>query len=72
VSDEHFDPDDIDGMVERLEQLRIRHRELDDAIDRLTLEGGEAFQIMAMKREKLRVKDRIAWLSSRLTPDIIA
>ncbi len=72
MSDEHFDPDDIDGMVERLEQLRIRHRELDDAIDRLTLEGGEAFQIMAMKREKLRVKDRIAWLSSRLTPDIIA
>lgn len=72
VNEDVFDPGDTDKMMQRLEELRERHRDLDAAIERLELDGGQDFKIMGLKREKLRVKDRIVWLSSKLTPDIIA
>ena len=34
--------------------------------------GGHDIRVMGLKREKLRIKDSISWLSSKLTPDIIA
>lgn len=72
MSEDVFDPVDIDKMLERLEELRVRHRDLDQAIDKLEADGGQDFKVMTLKREKLRIKDRIVWLSSKLTPDIIA
>jgi hypothetical protein len=72
LSDIVFDPTNIEEMEKRLEELRARHRELDDTIAQLKLDGGEEIRLMGLKREKLRLKDRIAWLSSKLTPDIIA
>jgi len=72
LSDIVFDPADMEGMLVRLEDLRLRHRELDKTIDELELAGGQDIQVMGLKREKLRVKDRIVWLSSKITPDIIA
>jgi hypothetical protein len=72
LSDIVFDPADIDGMLATLEELRSRHRELDQTIEHLEREGGDDIKVMGLKREKLRVKDRIAWLSSKITPDIIA
>lgn len=72
LSDIVFDPTDMDAMVEQLEQLRQRHRDLDASIDQLKLSGGDDISIMGLKREKLRLKDRIAWLSAKCTPDIIA
>jgi hypothetical protein len=72
LSDIVFDPNNIEEMEQRLEDLRARHRELDETIARLKAEGGDDISIMALKREKLRVKDRIVWLSSKIMPDIIA
>ncbi len=72
MSEDGLDLGDLDAMEARLEQLRTRHRELDQRIEQLELDGGQAFQVMTLKREKLRLKDRIAWLISKLTPDIIA
>ncbi len=72
LSDIVFDPANIEEMEQRLEELRTRHRELDETIDRLKTAGGEDIRVMGLKREKLRVKDSIMWLSSKLTPDIIA
>jgi hypothetical protein len=72
LSDDGFDVSDIDAMMRSLEAMRERHRALDEEIARLEAAGDQPFQVMALKREKLRVKDRISWLSSRLTPDIIA
>lgn len=72
LSDISFDPTDMDGMVARLEDLRQRHRELDVTIEELEAAGGDDIRVMGLKREKLRVKDRIAWLCSKMTPDIIA
>jgi hypothetical protein len=72
VNEDGFDPGDIDKMMERLESLRSRHRELDQEIDTLESAGGQDIKIMGLKREKLRLKDHIAWLSSKIMPDIIA
>lgn len=72
MSDIVFDPTDMDGMMLRLEELRTRHRELDQTIEQLESDGGNDIKVMSLKREKLRVKDRIVWLSAKLTPDIIA
>ena len=72
LTDIVFDPTDMDGMVARLEELRTRHRELDRTIEQLEAEGGQDIQVMGLKREKLRIKDRISWLSAKITPDIIA
>lgn len=67
-----FDPNDIDSMARRLEELRGEHRMLDERIELLEAEGASPFEVMALKRQKLRLKDRISWLSAKLTPDIIA
>jgi hypothetical protein len=72
VSEDVFDAGDLDKMAERLEELRTRHRDLSTQIEAMELSGEQPFQVMTLKREKLRIKDRIAWLSSKLTPDIIA
>lgn len=72
MNEDVFDPGDIDKMLQRLEELRSRHRQLDAAIEQLETDGGQDIKIMGLKREKLRIKDHIAWLSSKLTPDIIA
>ncbi len=72
MSDSSFDTTDIDAMLQRLEELQLRHRELDTTIEQLAATGANDIQIMALKREKLRIKDRIVWLSSHMMPDIIA
>jgi len=72
LTDIVFDPTDMDGMVVRLEELRARHRELDRSIEELEIAGSDDIKVMGLKREKLRIKDRIAWFSAKITPDIIA
>ncbi len=72
MSDIVFDPTNLEAMVERLEELRQRHRDLDTSIEEMIVAGGNDIGVMGLKREKLRLKDRIMWLSSKMTPDIIA
>lgn len=72
LTDIVFDPTDIDGMLKQLEDLRARHRDLDVTIETLKQEGADDIKVMSLKREKLRIKDRIVWLSAKITPDIIA
>jgi hypothetical protein len=60
-------------MRKRLAMLRIEHRDLDAAIDALTLAGSpDQLQIARLKKRKLAMKDQIAMLEDYLVPDIIA
>lgn len=60
-------------MRKRLEGLRIEHRDLDAAIDALTLAGStDLLQIARLKKRKLKLKDQIALIEDYLIPDIIA
>lgn len=56
-----------------LAQLRQAHQDLDDAV--AALEAGpqpDQLQIARLKKKKLVLRDQIAKLDNRLTPDIIA
>ena len=62
-----------DEMRQRLEMLRIEHRDLDAAIDALTAAGSiDQLQIARLKKRKLKLKDQIALIEDYLIPDIIA
>ena len=57
----------------RLEALTQEHRDLDMAIEALrSLPGHDQIQLARLKKRKLKLKDEIARLESRLVPDIIA
>jgi len=54
-------------------ELRIEHRDLDDVISRLAKDPyADQFQVKRLKKRKLHLKDQIAWLESRLIPDLEA
>ena len=56
-----------------LEVFRRQHRDLDEAIGALVERGtGDQLTIKRLKKQKLLLKDKIAMIEDRLTPDIIA
>ncbi|MEM6303947.1 MAG: DUF465 domain-containing protein [Pseudomonadota bacterium] len=56
-----------------LEVFRREHRDLDDAIDALQERSiTDQLQLKRLKKQKLRLKDKIRLIEDRLTPDIIA
>ena len=64
---------DLFRNIERLRQLRIEHRDLDDVISRLTLDFRvDELQMKRLKKRKLMLKDQIAKLESQLIPDLNA
>ena len=64
--------DDRESLLRRLHELRSEHRDLDTVIARLNGQHADQLQIQRLKKRKLKLKDEIAWLESRLVPDIIA
>ena len=59
--------------VERLRQLRIEHRDLDDIIARLQMDlHVDELQLKRLKKRKLTLKDLILRLESELIPDLNA
>ena len=59
--------------VQRLRQLRIEHRALDDVLHRLQLDLYiDQVQMRRLKKRKLMIKDQIARLESQLIPDLNA
>ncbi|ATX65396.1 YdcH family protein [Roseinatronobacter bogoriensis] len=62
-----------DVLRVKLEVLRQKHRDLDEAINALHEQGPLAqLTIQRLKKEKLKLKDQISRIEDELTPDIIA
>jgi hypothetical protein len=56
-----------------LEELRLEHRDLDDVIDHLNHSAyPDQLQLKRLKKRKLRLKDMIQMIESRLIPDLDA
>ena len=59
--------------VEKLRQLRIEHRDLDEVISRLSMDiSVDEIQIKRLKKRKLMLKDQIERQQSQLIPDLNA
>ncbi len=59
--------------IEKLRQLRIEHRDLDQIISRLAMDiHVDEVQMRRLKKRKLLLKDQIARLESQSIPDLNA
>lgn len=62
-----------EALKQKLEELRMEHRDLDDVIARVSESAPfDQLQIQRLKKRKLALKDQIAQVESLLLPDIIA
>ena len=70
MSNFNHDPGEIAHL---LADLREEHRDLDEAIARLSDDlSVDQLQLTRMKKRKLKLKDWIAYLESQLIPDLDA
>ena len=68
-----MDQTEQSNLNERLEALRLEHRDLDEAILRLNQDPAmNQLTLQRMKRRKLMLKDMIHRLESALIPDLDA
>jgi hypothetical protein len=59
--------------IEKLRQLRIEHRDLDQVISRLQMDiHVDEVQVRRLKKRKLMLKDQITRLESQSIPDLNA
>jgi len=60
-------------IVRRLAELRLEHRDLDELVARVHASAAlDELAVKRMKKRKLKLKDMIAQLESRLIPDMDA
>jgi len=64
---------DVEALKQRINQLQIEHRDLDDVISRLSQSHAQdQIQLQRLKKRKLFLKDQIAMLERQLEPDVPA
>lgn len=57
----------------RIIELQIEHRDLDEAIARLSRQSGvDELHLRRLKKRKLQIKDALTLLQMQLVPDIPA
>jgi hypothetical protein len=65
--------DEPKNLIAQLHELRVEHRDLDEAINRLEAEPTlDELLLRRMKKRKLHLKDRIAVVERLLEPDELA
>jgi hypothetical protein len=61
------------ALQQRIVELKMEHRDLDTAIDRLAVVAAhDELQLRRLKRRKLLLKDQIARLEREIDPDVLA
>jgi hypothetical protein len=64
---------DAEAVARRIVELQVEHRDLDDAISRLSIQSGvDELQLRRLKKRKLQIKDMLVQLQMQLVPDIPA
>jgi hypothetical protein len=73
MTDEDKVNTELFARMQRLRELRIEHRDLDDVICRLSLDIYiDELQLRRLKKRKLLLKDQILRMESELIPDLNA
>ena len=63
-------PPDPAKIASQLVELRMEHRDLDEAIARLQADiQADELALKRLKKRKLQLKDQIAWIENALIPD---
>nr|WP_246165175.1 DUF465 domain-containing protein [Pigmentiphaga aceris] len=58
---------------ERIAELQLEHRDLDDVIERLADQPGvDDLRLRRLKKRKLQIRDSLERLQMSITPDIPA
>ena len=66
-------PTDPSEIARKLIELKVEHRDLDQVIARVAADkASDELQLTRLKKRKLRIKDMIAYLESKLIPDLDA
>ena len=64
------DPGELARLSQRVIELKLEHRDLDAAIERLQVSiDADELTIKRLKKRKLQIKDAIARMESALIPD---
>ncbi len=73
MTDEDKVNTELFARMQRLRELHIEHRDLDDVICRLSLDIYiDELQLRRLKKRKLLLKDQILRMESELIPDLNA
>jgi hypothetical protein len=65
--------DEPQNLIVQLHELRVEHRDLDEAIDRLEAAPTlDELLLRRLKKRKLHLKDRITVIERLLEPDELA
>ena len=65
--------DSPEDLRTHLQELRVEHRDLDEAIARLDTEpSADELLLRRLKKRKLHLKDRITQIQRMLEPDVSA
>lgn len=65
--------DNPEDLRAHLQELRVEHRDLDEAIARIDTEPpADELLLRRLKKRKLHLKDRIAQIERMLEPDVPA
>lgn len=68
-----MDDQDREALKQRIRELKLKHHDLDCALRALADRPVvDQLQLARFKKEKLRLKDQIIRLQSRLIPDLNA
>jgi hypothetical protein len=68
-----IESDNFDNLRTQLQELRVEHRDLDSAIQRLVeTPPGDQLMLRRLKKRKLLIKDQITRIEVLLEPDIPA
>jgi hypothetical protein len=68
-----MDDQERDDLKQRIRELKLKHHDLDCALRALAERPVvDQLQLARFKKEKLRLKDQITRLQSRLIPDLNA
>jgi hypothetical protein len=61
------------ALQQRIAELQIEHRDLDDAIARLSENPlPDQLRLQRLKKRKLLLKDQLTHLERQLDPDVLA
>tara|TARA_B000000441_G_C21571758_1_gene249041 strand:- start:144 stop:344 length:201 start_codon:yes stop_codon:yes gene_type:complete len=65
--------DDQQAILIKIEELKVTHRDLDDAIARVAESPlFDQVTLQRLKKRKLAVRDQLGRMENKLIPDIIA